>query len=206
MEAFIKHTGIVAPLDRSNVDTDAIIPKQFLKRIERSGFGQFLFYEFRFDEEGKDIEDFVLNLPKYKGASILLSRANFGCGSSREHAPWALEDYGFKAIIASSFADIFYNNCFNNGILPVKLSPEEIEALFQKTETIEGYKIEIDLEEKKVKDNTGLEFSFDVEDFKRTKLLNGYDDISLTLLKEEEISKFEATHNTNKTAVKHKVT
>ncbi|WP_238902140.1 3-isopropylmalate dehydratase small subunit [Clostridium sp. YIM B02506] len=200
MEAFIKHTGIVAPLDRSNVDTDAIIPKQFLKRIERSGFGKFLFYEFRFDEEGKDIEDFVLNLPKYKGASILLSRANFGCGSSREHAPWALEDYGFKAIIASSFADIFYNNCFNNGILPVKLSPEEIEALFQKTETIEGYKIEIDLEEKKVKDNTGLEFSFDVEDFKRTKLLNGYDDISLTLLKEEEISKFEATHNTNKTA------
>ncbi|MNO80706.1 3-isopropylmalate dehydratase small subunit [compost metagenome] len=200
MEAFIKHTGIVAPLDRSNVDTDAIIPKQFLKRIERSGFGKFLFYEFRFDEEGKDIEDFVLNLPKYKGASILLSRANFGCGSSREHAPWALEDYGFKAIIASSFADIFYNNCFNNGILPVKLSSEEIEALFQKTETIEGYKIEIDLEEKKVKDNTGLEFSFDVEDFKRTKLLNGYDDISLTLLKEEEISKFEATHNTNKTA------
>jgi 3-isopropylmalate/(R)-2-methylmalate dehydratase small subunit len=200
MEAFIKHTGIVAPLDRSNVDTDAIIPKQFLKRIERSGFGKFLFYEFRFDEEGKDIEDFVLNLPKYKGASILLSRANFGCGSSREHAPWALEDYGFKAIIASSFADIFYNNCFNNGILPVKLSPEEIETLFQKTETIEGYKIEIDLEEKKVKDNTGLEFSFDVEDFKRTKLLNGYDDISLTLLKEEDISKFEATHNTNKTA------
>ncbi|MNM29704.1 3-isopropylmalate dehydratase small subunit [Clostridium intestinale] len=200
MEAFIKHTGIVAPLDRSNVDTDAIIPKQFLKRIERSGFGKFLFYEFRFDEEGKDIEDFVLNLPKYKGASILLSRANFGCGSSREHAPWALEDYGFKAIIASSFADIFYNNCFNNGILPVKLSSEEIEALFQKTETIEGYKIEIDLEEKKVKDNTGLEFSFDVEDFKRTKLLNGYDDISLTLLKEEDISKFEATHNTNKTA------
>lgn len=200
MEAFIKHTGIVAPLDRSNVDTDAIIPKQFLKRIERSGFGKFLFYEFRFDEEGKDIEDFVLNLPKYKGASILLSRANFGCGSSREHAPWALEDYGFKAIIASSFADIFYNNCFNNGILPVKLSSEEIETLFQKTETIEGYKIKIDLEEKKVKDNTGLEFSFDVEDFKRTKLLNGYDDISLTLLKEEEISKFEATHNTNKTA------
>lgn len=200
MEAFIKHTGIVAPLDRSNVDTDAIIPKQFLKRIERSGFGKFLFYEFRFDEEGKDIEDFVLNLPKYRGASILLSRANFGCGSSREHAPWALEDYGFKAIIASSFADIFYNNCFNNGILPVKLSSEEIETLFQKTETIEGYKIEIDLEEKKVKDNTGLEFSFDVEDFKRTKLLNGYDDISLTLLKEEEISKFEATHNTNKTA------
>jgi len=200
MEAFIKHTGIVAPLDRSNVDTDAIIPKQFLKRIERSGFGKFLFYEFRFDEEGKDIEDFVLNLPKYKGASILLSRANFGCGSSREHAPWALEDYGFKAIIASSFADIFYNNCFNNGILPVKLSSEEIEALFKKTETIEGYKIEIDLEEKKVKDNTGLEFNFDVEDFKRTKLLNGYDDISLTLLKEEEISKFEATHNTNKTA------
>lgn len=200
MEAFIKHTGIVAPLDRSNVDTDAIIPKQFLKRIERSGFGKFLFYEFRFDEEGKDIEDFVLNLPKYKGASILLSRANFGCGSSREHAPWALEDYGFKAIIASSFADIFYNNCFNNGILPVKLSSEKIETLFQKTETIEGYKIEIDLEEKKVKDNTGLEFSFDLEDFKRTKLLNGYDDISLTLLKEEEISKFEATHNTNKTA------
>lgn len=201
MNAFIKHTGIIAPLDRSNVDTDAIIPKQFLKRIEKSGFGKFLFYEFRFDEEGKDIKDFILNLPKYKGASILLSRANFGCGSSREHAPWALEDYGFRAIIASSFADIFYNNCFNNGILPVKLSSEEIDALFEKAENIQGYKVEIDLEEKKVKDNTGLEFTFDLDEFKRTKLLNGYDDISLTLLKEEDISKFEAAHNTNKLRV-----
>lgn len=191
MEPFVKHTGIVAPLDRVNVDTDAIIPKQFLKRIERSGFGQFLFYEFRFDESGELIKDFTLNLPRYKGTSILLSRANFGCGSSREHAPWALQDFGFRAIIAPSFADIFYNNCLNNGILPIKLSNEAVDELFLRTENNQGYELEIDLQLKKVTDNNGLEFIFYLDEFNRTKLLNGYDAISLTLLNESNISDYE---------------
>lgn len=194
MEPFVKHTGVVAPLDRVNVDTDAIIPKQFLKRIERSGFGQFVFYEFRFDENGEPIKDFVLNLPRYKGASVLLSRSNFGCGSSREHAPWALSDYGFRAVIAPSFADIFYNNSLNNGMLLIKLPNEAVDELFKRCENTEGYELEIDLQEKKVKDNKGLEFSFDLDEFNRTKLLNGYDDISLTLLNEDKISEFEKNH------------
>lgn len=194
MEAFVKHTGVVAPLDRVNIDTDAIIPKQFLKRIERSGFGQFLFYEFRFDEDGNPIEDFVLNQDRYKGASILISRANFGCGSSREHAPWALEDYGFKALIAPSFADIFYNNCFNNGILPIKTSNEIVDQIFKKTYSIEGYSLEVDLENKTVKDNNGLAFNFDLNDFARHKLLNGLDNIGLTLLHEDKITAFEKNH------------
>lgn len=198
MKPFVKHTGIVAPLDRVNVDTDAIIPKQFLKRIERSGFGQFVFYEFRFNEAGEVIKDFVLNQPRYKGTSILISRANFGCGSSREHAPWALEDYGFRAIIAPSFADIFYNNCFNNGILPIKLPNEVMDTLFKKTQEIEGYELEIDLQEKKITDNSGLEINFDLDEPNRVKLLNGYDDISLTLLKEDKISEFEKNNNTTK--------
>lgn len=191
MEPFVKHTGIVAPFDRVNVDTDAIIPKQFLKRIERSGFGQFLFYEFRFDESGELIKDFTLNLQRYKGTSILLSRANFGCGSSREHAPWALQDFGFRAIIAPSFADIFYNNCLNNGILPIKLSNEAVDELFLRTENTPGYELEIDLQKKEVTDTNGLEFNFDLDEFNRTKLLNGYDSISLTLLNESKISEFE---------------
>lgn len=198
MKPFVKHTGTVAPLDRVNVDTDAIIPKQFLKRIERSGFGQFVFYEFRFNESGEVIEDFVLNQPRYEGTSILISRANFGCGSSREHAPWALEDYGFRAIIAPSFADIFYNNCFNNGILPIKLPNEVMDTLFKKTQEIEGYELEIDLQEKKITDNMGLEINFDLDEPYRVKLLNGYDDISLTLLKEDKISEFEKNNNTTK--------
>lgn len=198
MKPFVKHTGIVAPLDRVNVDTDAIIPKQFLKRIERSGFGQFVFYEFRFNEAGEVIKDFVLNQPRYKGTSILISRANFGCGSSREHAPWALEDYGFKAIIAPSFADIFYNNCFNNGILPIKLPNEVMDTLFKKTQEIEGYELEIDLQDKKITDNMGFEINFDLDEPYRVKLLNGYDDISLTLLKEDKISEFEKNNNTAK--------
>lgn len=198
MKPFVKHTGIVAPLDRVNVDTDAIIPKQFLKRIERSGFGQFVFYEFRFNEAGEVIKDFVLNQPRYKGTSILISRANFGCGSSREHAPWALEDYGFRAIIAPSFADIFYNNCFNNGILPIKLPNEVMDTLFKKTQEIEGYELEIDLQEKKITDTMGLEINFDLDEPYRIKLLNGYDDISLTLLKEDKISEFEKNNNTTK--------
>ncbi len=198
MKPFVKHTGIVAPLDRVNVDTDAIIPKQFLKRIERSGFGQFVFYEFRFNEAGEEIKDFVLNQPRYKGTSILISRANFGCGSSREHAPWALEDYGFRAIIAPSFADIFYNNCFNNGILPIKLPNEVMDTLFKKTQEIEGYQLEIDLQEKKITDNMGFEINFDLDEPNRVKLLNGYDDISLTLLKKDKILKFEKNNNTTK--------
>lgn len=198
MEPFVKHSGLVVPLDRVNVDTDAIIPKQFLKRIERSGFGQFLFFEFRFDECGKEISTFTLNLPKYKGASILLSRSNFGCGSSREHAPWALQDYGFRAIIATSYADIFYYNCLNNGILPIKLSEEAVDTLFKKTDSIDGYKLEVDLTSKKVTDNTGLEYDFELDELFRNKLLNGYDDISLTLLQESKITEFEKNNATFK--------
>lgn len=197
MEPFVKLTGVVAPLDRTNIDTDAIIPKQFLKRIEKTGFGQFLFFEFRFDEAGERIKDFTLNQPRYKNASILLSRANFGCGSSREHAPWALSDFGFKVIIAPSFADIFYNNCLNNGILPIKLSEEAVSELFVKTETIQGYQLVVDLEEKKVFDKNGLEFSFQLDEFYRNKLLKGLDDIGLTLLHEDKILEFENKHKVN---------
>ena len=197
MEPFVKLTGVVAPLDRTNIDTDAIIPKQFLKRIEKTGFGQFLFFEFRFDEAGEPIKDFTLNQPRYKDASILLSRANFGCGSSREHAPWALLDYGFKVIIAPSFADIFYNNCLNNGILPIKLSEKAVSQLFIKTNTIERYKLEVDLEGKKVFDKDGLEFKFELDEFYRNKLLKGLDDIGLTLLHEDKILEYETKHQIN---------
>ena len=197
MEPFVKLAGVVAPLDRTNIDTDAIIPKQFLKRIEKTGFGQFLFFEFRFDEAGEPIKDFTLNQPRYKNASILLSRANFGCGSSREHAPWALLDYGFKSIIAPSFADIFYNNCLNNGILPIQLSEEAVSELFIKTETIIGYQLVVDLVGKKVYDIDGLEFSFELDEFYRNKLLKGLDDIGLTLLHEDKILEFEKKHNIN---------
>ena len=194
MEPFVKLTGVVAPLDRTNIDTDAIMPKQFLKRIEKTGFGQFLFFEFRFDDAGEPIKDFTLNQPRYKNASILLSRANFGCGSSREHAPWALLDFGFKVIIAPSFADIFYNNCLNNGILPIKLSEVAVSELFVKTETIKGYELVVDLVAKKVFDKDGLEFSFELDEFYRNKLLKGLDDIGLTLLHEDKILEFEKKH------------
>ena len=194
MEPFVKLTGIVAPLDQTNVDTDAIIPKQFLKRIERSGFGQFLFFEMRFDDNGNPNPAFELNKPRYQGTSILLSRTNFGCGSSREHAPWALADYGFRAIIAPTFADIFYNNCLNNGMLPIRLPEEAVEQLFQKVAAKEGYQLTIDLTTKTVSDSDGLTFSFQLDDFNTTKLLNGYDDISLTLLNESAIAAYEAAH------------
>jgi 3-isopropylmalate dehydratase, small subunit len=192
MEPFIRHTGIVAPVDRVNVDTDAIVPKQFLKRIERSGFGQFLFYEWRFDESGNPNPDFDLNKPRYQGASILISRANFGCGSSREHAPWAILDYGFKVVIAPSFADIFYNNCFKNGILPVRLSEEQVDELFRRTAEYEGYKLTVDLEAKKITDDRGLEFEFDLDEHRRQFLLLGLDDIGLTLQHEDKIAAYEA--------------
>jgi len=194
MEAFTKHTGIVAPVDRVNVDTDAIIPKQFLKRIERTGFGQFLFFEWRFDEQGNVIESFEMNKPRYKGASVLISRANFGCGSSREHAPWAILDYGFKVIIAPTFADIFYNNCFKNGILPVKLSEEQVEELFQRTAKYEGYKLNVDLENKTITDEYGLSYTFDLDEHRRQFLLQGLDDIGLTLQHEDKIAAYEAKH------------
>jgi len=192
MEPFIRHTGIVAPVDRVNVDTDAIVPKQFLKRIERSGFGQFLFYEWRFDESGNPNPEFDLNKPRYQGASILIARANFGCGSSREHAPWAILDYGFRVVIAPSFADIFYNNCFKNGILPVKLTDEQVDELFRRTYANEGYKLTVDLEAKKITDDLGLEYAFDLDEHRRQFLLLGLDDIALTLQHEDKIAAYEA--------------
>jgi 3-isopropylmalate/(R)-2-methylmalate dehydratase small subunit len=191
MQAFTKHTGIVAPVDRVNVDTDAIIPKQFLKRIERTGFGQFLFFEWRWDEEGNVNTDFEMNKERYKGASVLISRANFGCGSSREHAPWAILDYGFQVVIAPSYADIFYNNCFKNGILPIKLSEEQVEDLFQRTAKNDGYKLNVDLENKKLTDNYGLEIDFELDEHRRQFLLQGLDDIGLTLMHESKISAYE---------------
>ena len=157
MRAFTKHTGLVALMDRSNVDTDQIIPKQFLKRIERTGFGEFLFYDWRYLDNGSDNPEFELNQPRYRGASILVSRRNFGCGSSREHAPWALEQYGFRVILASSFADIFFNNCFKNGMLPIVLDEATIADLFAQAEALEGFKITVDMESKKIADDPGLE-------------------------------------------------
>jgi 3-isopropylmalate/(R)-2-methylmalate dehydratase small subunit len=171
MEPFKQLTGIVAPVDRVNVDTDAIIPKQFLKRIERSGFGQFLFFEWRFHENGDVNVEFEPNKPRYEGASVLVSRANFGCGSSREHAPWAILDYGYKVIIAPSYADIFYNNCFKNGILPIKLSEEQVEEIFQRTAKYDGYKLTVDLENKQLSDEHGLSISFELDEHRRQFLL-----------------------------------
>ena len=192
MEPFKRHTGLVATLDRVNVDTDQIIPKQFLKRIERSGFGQFLFYDWRFTPEGEVNPEFELNQPRFRGASVLLARANFGCGSSREHAPWALHDYGFRAIIAPSYADIFYNNCFKNGLLPVQLSEAEVERLFAAAAAVEGYELTIDLERQWVVDDWGNKFGFAVEPFRRECLLKGLDDIGLTLRHEDAIAEYEA--------------
>lgn len=191
MKPFKSLTGIVIPVDRSNIDTDAIIPKQFLKRIERTGFGKFAFYEFRYDEDDNLIEDSVFNQERYQDASILISRDNFGCGSSREHAPWALEDYGFRVLIAPSYADIFFNNCFNNGILPIKLDNKIMDTLFEKTYNQPGYKLSVDLEAQTVSDNDGFSVGFDISDFHKNKLLNGLDDIALTLLKEDKISAYE---------------
>ncbi|MBO9599309.1 MAG: 3-isopropylmalate dehydratase small subunit [Cohnella sp.] len=192
MQPFKQLNGLVAPVDRVNVDTDAIIPKQFLKRIERSGFGQFLFFEWRWDEQGNVIPEFNLNKPRYQGAEVLLSRANFGCGSSREHAPWAILDYGFRCVIAPSFADIFYNNCFKNGILPIKLSEEQVDDLFKRTEANEGYKLNVDLENKVITDDKGLSIAFDLDEHRRQFLLQGLDDIGLTLKHEAAISAYEA--------------
>lgn len=193
MQPLKRETGIVTPLDRANVDTDAIIPKQFLKRIERSGFGQFLFYDWRFDADGNEDPTFVLNQPKYQGSSILLARDNFGCGSSREHAPWSLLDYGFRIIIAPSFADIFYNNCFKNGMLPIRLESDQVDQLFQKATEETPLKLTVDLEQQKIFNETGLSFSFEVDPYRRTCLLQGLDDIGITLQSEQQISQYEQT-------------
>ncbi len=201
MRKFTQHTGIVAPLDRANVDTDMIIPKQFLKSIKRAGFGPNLFDELRYLDEGQPDQDcsgrplnpdFVLNQPRYAGASVLLARKNFGCGSSREHAPWALDDYGFRAIIAPSFADIFYNNCFKNGLLPIVLSEAQVDQLFQEVEAAEGYQLTVDLERQVVVTPSGEAFAFEVDGFRKHCLLEGLDDIGLTLQHADAIKAYEA--------------
>lgn len=191
MKSFTKHTGKPVALYQPNIDTDQIIPKQFLKRIERTGYGEFLFYDWRFDADGTPISDFVLNDPKYKNASILLAGANFGCGSSREHAPWSLTDYGFHAVVAPSFADIFYNNSLKNGLLPVVLSEEKVAELVENSQTTENYELTIDLENQTVTDNQGFQASFEVDEFRKYCLLNGLDDIGLTLQNEAKISEYE---------------
>ena len=191
MQPFRVHTGKVAPLDRANVDTDQIIPKQFLKRIERSGYGQFLFYDWRYLADGKPDPAFVLNQSAYAGASILVAGRNFGCGSSREHAPWALLDYGFRAVIALSFADIFATNCTKNGILPVVLSESEVAKLTNKSAQAPGQFLTIDLENTQVRDDSGFLARFEIDDFKRRFLLEGLDDIGLTLHLESSIAAYE---------------
>lgn len=200
MQAFTTLMGLVVPLDRANVDTDAIIPKQFLKSIHRTGFGPNLFDEWRYldyGELGKDCtkrplnQEFILNQSRYQGAQILLARHNFGCGSSREHAPWALLDYGFRVIIAPSFADIFYNNCFKNGILPIVLAEEIVDSLFQAVQATDGYSLTIDLETQTVISPTGERFTFNIDNFRKHCLLNGLDDISLTLQHTDEIIAYE---------------
>jgi 3-isopropylmalate/(R)-2-methylmalate dehydratase small subunit len=201
MKKFTTHTGVVAPLDRVNVDTDMIIPKQFLKSIKRSGFGPNLFDELRYLDEGQPDQDcsgrpinpeFVLNKPEYAGSSILLARNNFGCGSSREHAPWALDDYGFRAVIAPSYADIFFNNCFKNGLLPIILTEAEVEELFQAVAAAPGMSLTVDLENQKVVSPAGKEYNFEVDGFRKHCLLNGLDDIGLTLEHADDIRAYEA--------------
>ena len=201
MQAFRIHKGLVAPMDRENVDTDAIIPKQFLKSIKKTGFGQNLFDEWRYLDAGfpgqdaasrKPNPDFVLNQARYKGASVLLARKNFGCGSSREHAPWAIDQYGFRALIAPSYADIFFNNCFKNGLLPIVLPEHEVSKLFDEVAAFVGYELAIDLERQRVIKPDGSELEFDVQPFRKYCLLNGFDDIALTLRHADKIKAYEA--------------
>ncbi|MBX7168564.1 MAG: 3-isopropylmalate dehydratase small subunit [Pirellulales bacterium] len=196
MQPFTTHTGLVVSMDRVNVDTDQIIPKQFLKRIERTGFGQFLFFDWRFLNDGQPNPEFELNRPAAQGATILVARRNFGCGSSREHAPWALEDFGFRAILAPSFADIFYNNCFKNGLLPIRLSEVQIDDLFRRAAATPGYKLTIDLAKATIRDEQGLEIKFEIDPFRQHCLLNGLDDIGLTLQHEDKIAAYEARLST----------
>ncbi|PCI00510.1 MAG: 3-isopropylmalate dehydratase small subunit [Zetaproteobacteria bacterium] len=206
MQAFTTLEGLVVPMDRANVDTDAIIPKQFLKSIKRTGYGPFLFDEWRYEDVGQPEmdctnrpirKDFVLNQPRFKGAQIMLARENFGCGSSREHAPWAIVDYGVSCVIAPSFADIFYNNCFKNGILPVVLTDAEMDVLFAETEANEGYKLSVDLAAQTVTTPSGQVFHFEVDDFRKHCLINGLDDIGLTLQQADKVKAYEATRKTD---------
>ncbi|MFM0505387.1 3-isopropylmalate dehydratase small subunit [Paraburkholderia caffeinilytica] len=215
MDKFIVHTGVVAPLDRENVDTDAIIPKQFLKSIKRTGFGPNAFDEWRYLDHGEPGQDnskrplnpdFVLNQPRYQGASVLLTRKNFGCGSSREHAPWALEQYGFRAIIAPSFADIFYNNCFKNGLLPIVLTEQQVDHLFNETYAFNGFKLTVDLEAQVVRTSDGsAEYPFEVAAFRKYCLLNGFDDIGLTLRHADKIRQFEAERIAKQPWLNHRI-
>ena len=194
MKSFTKHTGLVVAMDRANVDTDQIIPKQFLKRIERTGFGEFLFWDWAQRDDGSPNPDFELNQPAAKGASVLLTRRNFGCGSSREHAPWALEDYGFRVMIAPSFADIFYNNCFKNGMLPIRLSEQQVDELFSRAAQYTPYELTADLQSCTLSDTHGFSTKFEVEPFRRHCLLNGLDDIGLTLEHADKIAAYETSH------------
>jgi 3-isopropylmalate/(R)-2-methylmalate dehydratase small subunit len=195
MQPFTTHLGLVQPIDRVNVDTDQMVPKQFLKALTRQGFGRILFYDWRYLQPGeRPNPEFVLNFPRYKGATVLLTRANFGCGSSREHAPWAIGDYGFRVIIAPSYADIFYNNCFKNAILPAILKEAEVEELFQRTEKEEGYALFIDLPEQTITDKHGLLYKFDIAPARKEVLLQGLDDIGTSLLHAEKIDAHENKH------------
>jgi 3-isopropylmalate/(R)-2-methylmalate dehydratase small subunit len=194
MQSFRKHTGLVVPLDKVNVDTDQIIPKQFLKRIERTGFGQFLFYDWRFSGDGNRVSDFVLNESRYAEASILVAGKNFGCGSSREHAVWALMDYGYRVIIASAFADIFANNSLKNGLLTVRLGEDQVTEITRRSKEIDHYKLTVNLATLRVEDNDGLAASFAMDEFSRQCLMNGLDDIGLTLEKEAQIAAYEVKH------------
>jgi 3-isopropylmalate/(R)-2-methylmalate dehydratase small subunit len=212
MQQFTVHKGLVAPIDRENVDTDAIIPKQFLKSIRKTGFGQNLFDEWRYLDHGepgqdpatrKPNPDFVLNQPRYQGASILLARKNFGCGSSREHAPWALDQYGFRAIIAPSYADIFFNNCFKNGLLPIALPEAQVSQLFDEVNAFPGYELTIDLDRQVVLKTQGEPLPFDVQPFRKFCLLNGFDDIGLTLRQSDKIKAFEAQRLAQKPWLAH---
>lgn len=205
MNKFTLHTGVAAPMDRANIDTDMIIPKQFLKSIKRSGFGKNLFDELRYLDEGQPDqectgrplnEDFVLNQSRYQGTSVLLARENFGCGSSREHAPWALEDFGIRSVIAPSFAEIFYNNCFKNGLLPIVLSEEQVDQLFTEVQATEGYELTVNLEEQVVVTPSGERIAFEIDDFRKHCLLNGLDDIGLTLQHADDIRAYEAKRQT----------
>ncbi len=215
MDKFTVHTGVVAPLDRENVDTDAIIPKQFLKSIKRTGFGPNAFDEWRYLDHGEPGQDnskrplnsdFVLNQPRYQGASVLLTRKNFGCGSSREHAPWALQQYGFRAIIAPSFADIFYNNCFKNGLLPIVLSEQQVDHLFNETYAFNGFQLTIDLEAQVVRTSDGgTEYPFEVAAFRKYCLLNGFDDIGLTLRHADKIRQYEAERIAKQPWLAHRI-
>jgi 3-isopropylmalate/(R)-2-methylmalate dehydratase small subunit len=191
MQPFSKHTGLVLPFDRINVDTDQMVPKQFLKAQTKQGFGRVLFYDWRYLPGEKPNPDFILNWPRYKGASVMLARANFGCGSSREHAPWAVADYGFRVLIAPSYADIFYNNCFKNGILPVTLPEDKMDELFKRTEKEEAYSLTADLPNQTISDKDGLNFKFEIDEFRKHVLLEGLDDIGLTLKHEADITAFE---------------